>query len=1026
MRDRIVLIASVVVACAIARADPEKGPVAYFTLDEGKGTGVRDASGNGIQGKVLRAKWVKTRDGHALRFGARGSYVDCGRNAKLAISGDLTIMSWVKLMAAKFPDPTTNWTIVDCEDFNKSGFILRVNGADGKVTLRSSHVGAAQGRYSNARLKKGVYCHVAAVRNGKQVTYFIDGVYDKVTTAHPPQPATKPFKISSDKQSFDGILDDVKIYNKALSADEIASEYNSGAASRGRKEIKAGPGTKDFTMPENKIAFKVDKDVLRFSNRHVGIEFRKSGGTYRLSRLHGIAHKQDYLPARFADEKVNLWQLTLRRDKGRDANDLFVNLPDAHSAAYRVDEEAWGSTLYVDWTGIDLPDMKQALEVRVSVTLKPDDILSYWRIRVRNRSKVWGLWQVRFPMLRLVPIGEDRKDNCFVYSKDRGRVIENCFDTPKGYGHGFHADEPPPTGFGQSNPGSLSLQFQALYNKKTRLGLYLTTYDGEPYMKHLRLINSTTDIQYEIGHDPANMGYPGEDYSMPYDFAVGPFTGDWYDAAQIYRKWALKQSWCGKGPLHRRADIPKWFKESPLFLVSHVFSDERHIAANTEVWIEYLKIAGVPLAGTWYGWKKYVTELTAYDVDWSPWRVPEKRQYPCSNVHDGCYPKMPALSGLSDAFKKIREAGGHPSPYVCLQIYDQGRLKPSPYAQEARPNVMRNVHGKLKIYGDEGGNPEPSWAMCVTTDWWRKRLAETCAELVKREHAGGIYLDTMHGSSRACFAVEHGHTHGGGKYRIRGMHELARICRDAVKAVDPDVFTDGENPTENMIDVVDGILYQYTLRPGISAPIFAAVYQDYIPRYGMRCNLEDGEGFFIAAGTLFVEGAQMGRVYTHDGTGGEVFRPSDPKYAEQIAFLKRLLGYYRQDVAKKFLCYGQLLRPLSFSKPEPMPITNYQDKSSKGYLEGMIKLPVLQSGLFRSTDGEVGVFIVNMSAEKLSFSAGVKFADYEPSAHEAYDIESITHDGKHETERRATKKSTSLARTLPPRSVIMYRIIPSE
>ena len=1032
VRNWLVVLAAFLMFCATGRADDGKGLVADFPFDEGKGSIAHDVSGNKNHGTLHRAEWVKTYDGYALKFGARGSYVDCGKNPDLRISGDLTIMIWAKLTPDKFPDPDANWTIVDCEEFNKSGFILRVDGSTARLLLRSSHTGAAQGKYSRARLKKGVTYHVAVVRQGRKVTYYVDGVSDSTMKAHPPEPPTKAFRISNATQSFNGMLDDLKIYNRALSDDEIAAAYNAGAESRGKKKVAVASGKSGraaqsgvFTVAENQIAFEAGKDSLHLANQHVGVEFLKAEGIYRLSRLYGIEHDQDFLPSRFLDDKVNLWQVMLRRDKGRTGDDHFVNLPDARSCSHRVDEERWGTTLSVEWTDIDLPDMKAAMDVRVSVTLKRDDPLCYWRIRVRNRGRTWGLWQVRFPMLRLVPIGDDRRDNCFVYCKDRGRVIENCFDTPKGYGHGFHADEPPPIGFGQSMPGSLSMQFQALYNKKTGRGLYLTTYDGEPYMKHLRLINSSRDIQYQIGHDPADMGYPDEDYSMPYDFAVGPFTGDWYDAARIYRRWALKQKWCSKGPLRVRTDIPKWFKEAPLFLVSHARSDDKFLAGNVKAWLELLKIAKAPVGGTWYGWKKYVTELTAYDVDWSPWRVTEERKHPCSNVHDGCYPKMPALPGLSEGFRKIREAGGHPAPYVCLQIYDQGRLKPSPYAEEARPNVMRNVHGKLKIYGDEGGSPEPSWAMCVTTDWWRKRLAETCAELVRREHAGGIYLDTMHGSSRPCFAVEHGHSHGGGSYRIKGMHELARICRDAVKAADPNAYTDGENPTENMIDVVDGILYQYTLRPGISAPILAAVYQDYIPRYGMKCNLGEGEGFFIQAGSLFVEGAQMGRFYTH-GAPGEVLLPSDPKYAEQIAYLKRLVGYYQQEIAKKFLCYGQLLRPLRFAKPDPMPLTNYVEERSKSYLGGLISLPVLQSGVFRASDGEIGLFIVNMSAEELSFSATITLSDYGIARNTPCDVESITWDGKHQMEQRAINETATLSRALPDRSVIMYRIAARE
>ncbi len=747
-------------------------------------------------------------------------------------------------------------------------------------------------------------------------------------------------------------------------------------------------------------------------NGLICVEFIAVDGIHRLWKVRGIPHGQDYLTDDFITSSEALWQLMLRPDYGRAEGERIVNIGDATASNVDAQSDEQECVLRLTWSGMDLPGADDALDVEVSVTLRAGDPLSRWRIAVRNRSPRWGLWQVRFPILELRPIGDDRADNALVLGKDRGRLVERCFDAPLGFGHGFHAEEPPPVGFGQSMPGSLSMQFQTLYNQRSRTGVYIGTYDSESYAKHIRIVNSPQSLLYELGHDPIDMGKPATDYAMDYDFVLRPLDGDWFDACQIYREWALRQPWCRKGPLHERDDIPTWFKESPLFLTGHAGSDEVRLKEQADVWLEYLRVAGMPCGGTWYGWKQYITELTAYDLPNSAWRVPEMRDLPCSNVHDGNYPKLPALPSFGEACQRIRAADGHPAPYVCLQIFDQGRLQPSPYLHEAEPAASRDVRGVIETYPGE-----PSWLMCTWPRWWRDRLAETCSLLVSDQHAGGVYLDTMHGGGHACYSPTHGHSHGGGNDRARGMHELARICRDAVKAADPDAYTDGENPTEDMIDVVDGILYQRTVYPHLSAPIFAAVYGDYICRYGINCNPDEGEVFYIAAASLFVEGAKIGRISATPGSS-----PHRAELAEQMAFLRQLCGYYRQPAAREFLCYGHLVRPPRFVQPDPMPLTDCIESRGQTYLDGRVRLPVLQTGAFVSPGREVGIFIVNVADGSLAFAADVPLPEYGLPEGRTHSVRQIGCDGHTSTIGEWTGGTLTLAGTLPPRSATMYRI----
>ena len=146
----------------------------------------------------------------------------------------------------------------------------------------------------------------------------------------------------------------------------------------------------------------------------------------------------------------------------------------------------------------------------------------------------------------------------------------------------------------------------------------------------------------------------------------------------------------------------------------------------------------------------------------------------------------------------------------------------------------------------------------MATEWWQDRLEETCRLMVEREHIGGLYLDVMQGCGLPCYWTPHGHSASGGDAITTGMHQLVERCFNAAKSKDPETII-----TENVIDVVDGTL-QVTLWPENRVHIFAAVYQDFTKGYGTELSTSEGSGdsdtFFIECGSLFIQGAQIGRI----------------------------------------------------------------------------------------------------------------------------------------------------------------------
>jgi hypothetical protein len=221
-----------------------------------------------------------------------------------------------------------------------------------------------------------------------------------------------------------------------------------------------------------------------------------------------------------------------------------------------------------------------------------------------------------------------------------------------------------------------------------------------------------------------------------------------------------------------------------------------------------------------------------------------------------------------------------------------------------------------------------------------------------------------------------------------------------------------------MIDVIDGVLYQRTLRRENKVPLFAVVYQDYIPRYGLELSVGLGDGFYIECASLFVEGAQVGRLRLRPRD--YILSFQDPEHKEMLDFLGRVVGFYKQETAKKFLVYGQLMRPLAFGAPSPMPVLSHAiDVGSEA------QFPVLMSGVFRSDDAELGIFVVNASGHEQHFRAEWDPSRYDIPEGTAVKVDLFTPGGTSRQVFNEAKEIVPLTGSLPGRHMIMFRVKPT-
>ena len=163
----ILVMTQIALALAIPAAPvpvAERGLVARYSVDEESGTILEDQSGKGYAGTIHLAEWVHAARDRSLAFRNAGSYVDCGTGLARRLAGNMTVAAWVRLTPSAYPDGSTNWTIVDCEDYARSGFIIRVDGQTAKLYYRASAAGRTPDGFSKATILKDVWHHVSVTR----------------------------------------------------------------------------------------------------------------------------------------------------------------------------------------------------------------------------------------------------------------------------------------------------------------------------------------------------------------------------------------------------------------------------------------------------------------------------------------------------------------------------------------------------------------------------------------------------------------------------------------------------------------------------------------------------------------------------------------------------------------------------------------------------------------------------------------------------------------------------------------------
>lgn len=212
---------------APAVADPDL--VLHWTFDEPSGD-VEDLSGYGFRGTSTGSlKRAPGRVGGALELDGTGGHVSTKDAPELRLRNDLTVAFWMRKNAEM-----ADWVRV----VGKGGVNERMYGVweepgEGKKLLWQIYKeggGTVVNLNSTSDVQAGKWHHVACVRKGTSAFIYLDGRKDAQSAAEGTVVNTAdPFVAGLGHHApYSGALDDVRLYRRALTDEEILVLYQSG------------------------------------------------------------------------------------------------------------------------------------------------------------------------------------------------------------------------------------------------------------------------------------------------------------------------------------------------------------------------------------------------------------------------------------------------------------------------------------------------------------------------------------------------------------------------------------------------------------------------------------------------------------------------------------------------------------------------------------------------------------------------------------------------------------------------------
>jgi hypothetical protein len=644
-----------------------------------------------------------------------------------------------------------------------------------------------------------------------------------------------------------------------------------------------------------------------------------------------------------ADLEIPLYRLTLSRQGGE-----TVTLSSADATTVAVEREGpEGARLTFG------PHGDIAVDVICQVRLDPDAPMSRWTLEIRNET-TFAVRGVEYPItvVQCDPLGSLGDKEYFAWGFMGGQIIRDPSRNLRPY-YGLEFCR-------LQYPGIISVQCQAFHGASG--GLYLATEDGSGAVKRFgATILDGHALDMSVEHNFLETA--GRSFELPYETVVGRFSGDWYQAADLYKEWAVKQPWCAR-PTTERTDIPAWLKDPRPWLC--VISRGNYDRLRGTYW-------GAPAEwpiGKFWPARKVVPLMRDYAALLATPVVTWMEGWEYIGAPGGPVDIFPPLEGsasFSAAMKTLTDDGNLPFGYLAglhwtykrPNVGYDGRQR---FEEEGRALAAVNPEGDVDHYRFVS-DQKLFVNLCIANPETVALFRQNFAELMDLGLVA-LQIDQQIGMySTPCYSTEHGHPTGYGPWMYESMRDFIRMVRDESKARNPEAIFGYEVPCEIWIQDVDVHMHRpYHIRPfGVSSiPLFDYLYHAYAISYGgdTYMGLAHPEVDLIKHATVAAYGVQNLVGIGQPEWDYEV----DPDYP--TIRLMRNIVHAQQTFAREFLVFGDMLQPTMADGAE-VEIDLYKHASwTDASLDvGRVTMPCCVHSVWRAPAGEVGHVLVNWTGE---------------------------------------------------------------
>jgi hypothetical protein len=741
--------------------------------------------------------------------------------------------------------------------------------------------------------------------------------------------------------------------------------------------------------------------MILLENKHVRLEIGEADGVIR----------------RLADRRLGI--------------DYIADVEETEPFRLELTDGAEGGFDSCEWEAEEAPDgggtvrlawrTAHGMTVNAVISLGADDSELTFRCSAENGAAD-RLLSLEYPILSgLREVTEGGEDDYVAHSFATGVKVRNPMRQFAEAGDGLRY-MPYPECF-----SGASMQFFAYYGLN-KGGLYFAAADGEGHPKWLNFYKGSGGLlEASFIHGCENIG-PGRGIEPPYPVRIRLLEGrDWYEAADLYKPWAVRQKWCSRGQLADRSGTEAdWLRQEMAVATFGI-----NAGADRTPWLRaYHEHIGTPM-------------FHVLGPDWT--HAPQTFGSGVPGGFDDWFPTRFNPENLAC----MKELGHRYAPFEFDYLYNLGGAdgEKGRQASQKFPERKKSIDAyKFSL-------------LCPAHPYTHEFHVRRDAELQRRVDVDAIYYDiSANNILKVCMDESHGHPIGAGKviedaYR-RNFEDTKAAMQDTAGRFVP---MGTEMINETMIGVID--YYQaraggqpaaplelwplrHLLKSGDAEliPMFHYVYHEYGPLrmdgWGKLVE-EIGTLYYYTLARTYLWGGLYELNYEYspmEAIDGLENGPAEHYYAFEprgYAFSPERAGYLamyarlRVGAANKYWAYGRMLRPLTFENARIRAgwfHYNHGVESPEYNDAGELDVDAIVHSAWRYREESTALFFANIddAPHRITIpsgpDAGIEGA--ETITGRLYTV------GREDGEPLAIDRTPSggLAFALPPRSMVMIEL----